>query len=158
MGKLPVKATLHTHTLTHTGFIKCTPIREKVMNEGNSTLITSRDMTDRRQPQRDDSSLITEGRNNIFAFVHKLNMNIKVIGLTKYLSQVHTEHKNISHLSSIKLPGAFIKLLHSVFFMHKNTHIMSGNTPTGTKRGYMGEIEEVHQYINNRVRGERSRW
>lgn len=38
-GKLPVKVTLHTWVY------KVLPIREKVMNEGNPTLITSRDET-----------------------------------------------------------------------------------------------------------------
>lgn len=44
------------------------------------------------QETYDDSSLITVGNNIIFAFVHKLNMNIKD-RTHKILSQTHTEHK-----------------------------------------------------------------
>lgn len=58
-GKLPVKVTLHTWL--HEVHL----MREKAMNEGNPTLITSSDKTNRKHV------CFCLG---VFAFLHKLNM------------------------------------------------------------------------------------
>lgn len=82
MGKGLVKVTLHSW------IYKGHPIREKVMNKGNPTLITSRDKTNRKHSTMFPSllwAIIV-----IFAFVRTLNMSIK--GRThKILLQVHTQ-------------------------------------------------------------------
>lgn len=81
-GKLPIKVTLHTRV--H----KVHPIREKVTNEGNPTLITSLDRTNRKHV-----TLINAGHKFVLIFLQKINMVYERAGPTEHYYR-HTQSIN----------------------------------------------------------------